>query len=113
MVSYKTYPLIVLLGLLTLFTVVFGYAVQLYERDIGVLQIKGNLNFTDVFNSIWIVFEGMTTIGFGDLVPKTNIGRMLLVLACFVGIFVLTLLIISIQTMINPSPNQLEALYLI
>ena len=42
----------------------------------------------------------MTSVGYGDIVPTTNIGRLLVLIACFLGSFIITLITVSIQGII-------------
>jgi len=38
----------------------------------------------------------MTTVGFGDFVPKTQLGRVIAILACIWGNFLISLMVISL-----------------
>jgi hypothetical protein len=38
----------------------------------------------------------MTTVGFGDFVPKTYLGRVIAILACIWGNFLISLMVISL-----------------
>jgi len=39
----------------------------------------------------------MTTVGFGDYYPRTYIGRFVIVLACFIGIFIVSLTMVTLN----------------
>jgi voltage-gated potassium channel len=42
---------------------------------------------------MWLAFTTMTTVGYGDFAPKTNMGRFLAVMAALSGIFLISLLV--------------------
>ena len=39
----------------------------------------------------------MTTVGFGDFFPVTYFGRLTIIVACFVGIFVISLTMVTMN----------------
>jgi len=66
----------------------------------GILMEKIMRKFSNVYNSYWLVVETITTIGYGDIYPTTYFGRVLAIIACIFGTFVLTLLIVFLNTYI-------------
>jgi hypothetical protein len=49
-----------------------------------------------LWNSMWCVIITMGTVGFGDFVPKTDLGRCIAILACIWGNFLISLMVISL-----------------
>jgi Ion channel len=45
---------------------------------------------------MWCVIITMGTIGFGDFVPKTHLGRCIAILACVWGNFLISLMVVSL-----------------
>jgi hypothetical protein len=43
----------------------------------------------------------MTTVGYGDLYPKTNIGRIVGIIVSFWGVFIVSLFVVSLSTMLE------------
>lgn len=43
----------------------------------------------------------MTTVGYGDITPETNLGRVFTVIACFAGNFIIQLITISLMKKIE------------
>lgn len=90
-------------------TLQFGLTTQLFERVEGYLDQDDYDPFRDASNSMWCVILGMTTVGYGDLMPFTHMGRMFVILACFAGSFILTLMTVTVSIRINHNENQLQA----
>lgn len=54
------------------------------------MLIKNNFIFQD---TVWMLIITMTTVGFGDLTPKTMLGRFCVGITAIVGIFLMALFI--------------------
>ncbi len=52
-----------------------------------------------ILNSKKFIF--IILVGYGDYVPKTMVGRIIGVLACLVGIFLLTLITVTLMVLIT------------
>lgn len=63
--------------------------------------------FSNVYNSFWLILVTMTTsnflylVGYGDIYPTTYFGRLLALIACFFGTFVISLLVVFLNTLIT------------
>jgi len=71
--------------------VLFGASVYAFEN--------GNHedgSFQSIPDTMWWVFVTMTTVGYGDLAPITNLGRILGVFCMFSGIFLMSICVIII-----------------
>lgn len=67
-----------------------GYVVVLLLVALGVWQVEPGINtFSD---GLWYCFAASTTIGFGDIVAVTAVGRILTVILVLYGIFVIALI---------------------
>ncbi len=81
--GFKTGDSIVLVRIfLTLFTLIFVYAGLIYQVE---HQINSNqiVNFFDAF---YFVVVTMTTVGYGDVTPLSQAGRLMTVLMIFTGV---------------------------
>jgi ABC-type Fe3+-siderophore transport system permease subunit len=53
----------------------------------------------------------ITTVGFGDLVPYSYIGRVIIMIAAFWGAFLISLLIVTVSKTFELSRNQKKAMH--
>lgn len=54
----------------------------------------------------------MTTVGYGDFYPKTNIGRIVGIIIAFWGVFIVSLFVVSLSTMLEFDSGELKAFLL-
>jgi hypothetical protein len=54
---------------------------------------------------MWCTIITMATVGYGDFYPETHIGRVIAILACIWGNFLISLMVVSltISSEFNPS----------
>lgn len=69
------------------------------------------MDFDNYFQSIWVIVVTMTTVGFGDLVPFSYIGRTIIMITSFWGAFLISLLIVSVGKIFELSRNQRKAMH--
>ena len=81
--------LFTLIGFLNIGTAIFGFLVYSAER------LDPDTKFEDAIDGFWWAVITMTTVGYGDLIPRTIIGRSLAVI-CIIAGLVLTSLCIPI-----------------
>jgi len=48
----------------------------------------------------------MTTVGFGDIYPKSNFGRIVGVMVCFWGVFIVSFFVVNLNTMLQFNANE-------
>lgn len=65
--------------------------------------------FNYYWNSIWYLIVTMGTIGYGDITPKTVIGRIIGVLVCLVGVVVLSLIVVTLTIFTYLDSDELVA----
>ncbi|BDR91952.1 potassium channel family protein [Vulcanisaeta souniana] len=63
-----------------------------------VIEYGKNPEFNNYFNAVWFVMETITTVGYGDIVPNTFLGKVVDMVIMPVGIAVISLLTASIAT---------------
>ena len=66
-------------------------------------------NFIHIKNGMWVTFVTMTTVGYGDLYPTTDCGRIVAVLACAGALVALMFCIIGIEAFLTPNGKEYTA----
>ena len=93
----KTFAIEILYGLITLI-VASGTMLYFFEDT-----------FDNIGDALWYCFAVVTTIGFGDFVAKTVIGRLITVLLGIYGLIVVALLTSIIVNFYNETSAKLNA----
>ncbi len=68
---------------------------------------KGTFGHTDIFTKIWVAAYTVVTIGYGDVIPATYLGKIIIIASCFIGCS-LSALILSLSVG-QMSLNQAES----
>jgi len=58
---------------------------------------------------MWCCVITMTTVGYGDFVPETHIGRVIAIIACIWGNFLISLMVVSLSISSEFNPSQRKA----
>jgi hypothetical protein len=91
-------------GILFLIVLFYSsYGIRIFERGI---DDYSKLIFANFWNSIWCLIITMTTTGYGDYTPNTELGRFLVIMSCFCGVILLSLVIVSITNVLNLEGNE-------
>ena len=85
----------------------FGFALRTFERPYTSPTRRFNFNY--VWNSFWCVVVTMTTIGYGDIYPQTHFGRLVIIVACIWGVFILSLFVVALNNTIQLSKEESKA----
>ena len=81
---------VVLIVLLIFSIFVFGLALRTTE------QPWPESDFKYIWNGWWIIAVSMTTIGYGEIVPTTHLGRAVTTAACIWGAFLLSIFVVAL-----------------
>jgi succinate-acetate transporter protein len=58
-------------------------------------------NFDTTVNSFWLVIVTMTTVGYGDYYPKSNMGRLTGMIMSLWGVFIVSLFVITVTNLLE------------
>ena len=94
---------------ITVSTFMLAYFLRVFE--IEYYRQIGQIDFDSYFQAIWVIVVSITTVGFGDLVPYSYIGRVIIMIAAFWGAFLISLLIVTVSKTFELSRNQKKAMH--
>lgn len=86
-----------------------GYCLRIFERPFS--KASGQ-DFSLMSNTIWNVLVTMTTVGYGDYFPKTNMGRIIGLIIAFWGVFIVSLFVVSLSNMFEFDTGEMKAFVL-
>lgn len=70
---------------------VFLTALIMFNVEPRVNPITGNTNFEDFFDALYWATVTLTTVGYGDMIPVTDVGRLVSMLSSLFGIAIIAL----------------------
>ena len=77
-------------------------ALQIFEREM-------DSNHKNLTTNMWNVIITLTTVGYGDYYPKTNIGRLIGILTAFWGVFFVSLFVVALMNALTLSESEMRA----
>ena len=78
--------------------VVCSYDLRIFERYFDEFN---DSNLGNYLNDLWCVFITMTTVGYGDISPKSLLGRIIIIISCMFGVFLVGLMVVSVTSYLN------------
>lgn len=93
----KDQPYLVLLTNVVLSMFYFGYLIRIFDQDLS--SVSGQ-NFNSITNPVWLAIVTMTTVGYGDFYPKSNISRLVGIICSFYGVYVVSLFVIALNSLL-------------
>jgi hypothetical protein len=108
----RRHPFLTLGGLFVICICIFGLIVRTFEfgfvddssDEAG--KTKTNPSFENYFNSFWLIVTSMLTIGYGDIYPKTHLGRIVIFMSVVVGMILVSLMIVFLSFLIESNPEE-------
>ena len=101
LLKYKAILMVSLsIGLSTFF---FALIIQVFERD------GPDPRFRIIWNCLWCVIVTMATIGYGDIYPITFLGRIVMIVACIWGVFLLSMFVVTLNNITQLTKEENSA----
>lgn len=76
-------------------SVLFGLVLRIYERAYP------DSAYEFIWNGFWTFVVTTTTIGYGEIYPKSHLGRFIAMISCILGMCMISLLVISFANFIE------------
>jgi Ion channel len=92
-------PEITVLSVLLGSIFIISYQMRIFE--IVYYRAIGQLDFDQYISSVWVVVITMGTVGFGDIVPVTPFGRVIIMFTSIWGAFIITLVLVAFGNIFN------------
>ena len=77
---------------------IFSYDLRIYEKNFDELN---EINLGIYLKDLWFTFITMTTVGYGDISPKSFFGRLISVVTCLFGVFLVGFVVVSVTSYFN------------
>ena len=90
-------------------TLVLAYQLRIFE--IVYYRSLGLIDFDDYFQAVWVIVITICTVGFGDLVPFSQIGRVIIMVTAIWGSFIISLVIVVAANLFMLSRSQKKAMH--
>jgi potassium intermediate/small conductance calcium-activated channel subfamily N protein 2 len=63
-------------------------------------------NYNLLSNAMWNVIITLTTTGYGEFYPKSNLGRFIGLIICFWGTFMVSFFVVTVNNMLTFTPSE-------
>jgi hypothetical protein len=83
---------------------------RIFERPLSEVSEQ---DFNPIWTSIWCVFVTMTTVGYGDVYPKSYGGRLLGAFMCLWGVLLVSLFVVTISDFLEFDHSEKNSYILI
>lgn len=111
----KENPFFILFVIFVFTCVCFGLALRTFElyywetrTDSGGFQ-----DWDYAWNAMWCIFVSMTTVGYGDYYSKTQVGRFITIIACMIGTYFVSMMMVFMTQKSGLHENEKKAYNLI
>jgi hypothetical protein len=107
------YPVAIISILSIYSTLVLSYMLRIIEYDPPVndhfIYPSTPANHVKSFeSSLWYIYVTFLTIGYGEYMPNTNLGRAIAIFAALLGTFLVSLLAVTIQEYYNLKAREVN-----
>jgi len=93
---------------------VLSFAMRVFEYGVkdpsNTTSLKGDGNdLQSLLNCFWLIIVTMTTVGYGDYFPKSHLGRFIGVVACIIGMLIVSLIVVSLAVISEFTSEEKKA----
>ena len=109
----KDNPTIALIFIFIFTCVCLGLSIRTFERYYWESKNEISQDWDYIINCMWYVFVSMTTVGYGDMFACTQPGRVIALLACFIGNYFVAMMMVLLTQKSTLSENEKKSFELI
>ncbi|CAD8077239.1 unnamed protein product [Paramecium sonneborni] len=110
-VAIRENPYSTLCGLFSLGIFMFSYQLEISERSLLRTSIEIGNYYTK--NSLWVCMITIFTVGYGDIYPTTELGRLSMTLGLFYGVALTSLFTAILYADLQPFVSELKSITLL
>ncbi len=104
----KTYPYFLILSAMAMSIFIFSFAIKICESPL--VREQEVKTFYNYLSSMWNIVVTMTTVGYGDISAKTHLGRFVIFWVCIWGIFIVSMMVITLNNTLETSTLENKAI---
>ena len=98
-------PYIFLTIVTIVIVVTISFSLRIIEGPLIFLDNDG-IDLSFISNCIWLTLVTMTTVGYGDYYPKTNLGRLLCVISSIIGTILMSFIVVALINFLRFSNSK-------
>lgn len=87
-------------------TSIWGYILKIFESPLN--DVTGQ-DFSSMQNCMWNVIITLTSVGYGDIYPKSLLGRITGCLVAFWGVCITSFFVVTVTNMLQFSQSEEKA----
>lgn len=72
----------------------------------GPISDSSGQDFNNMNNCMWNVVITLSSVGYGELYPKTFFGRIVGIMICFWGIFIVSFFVVTVNSVLEFSDSE-------
>jgi len=89
------------------FILIFSQSLRVFEAPL--VRITQEMDHHDFLNSVWAVILTMTTVGYGDIYPRTIGGRLVIFFCSIFGVIIVSIVVVSVNNLLEMSKMETNA----
>jgi hypothetical protein len=105
---FNIYPGTIVGGTLALVITICAYLLRLFELPLLKHMPSTYYTLDAYFNAIYCTIITITTVGYGDIAPKSDLGKVVMMFAALVGALLVSLVVVMVSSSLELSRNQMK-----
>lgn len=105
----RTEPYSLIFSSMASLILIFGYAVRICESPLNRLD-STVLYYESYWNAMWNIIITISTVGYGDYYARTTLGRFVIFFVCIFGVFVISLMVVTLTNSLMTTSLENKAI---